>query len=88
MGFGVSQGGELGGVNEDGASGERRKLVGSLGGGKGDLWLTELDFVSQLGVGTEWIGWRDGDTEVKKREIKNGDVERRWAEDKSNVIIV
>jgi hypothetical protein len=44
--------------------------------------------VSQLGVGTEWIGWRDGDTEVKKREIKNGDVERRWAEDKSNVIIV
>lgn len=42
------QGVELGGVNEDGAKGERRKLVSSLGGGKGDLWLTELDLESQL----------------------------------------
>ena len=44
------QGGELGGVNEDGSEREGRELVGSFGGGKGDLGFTELDLVSQFGV--------------------------------------
>lgn len=77
---------ELRRVDEYGAVRERRKFTCCLGCGECDFWFTELDLVSHLRVGTEWVGGRDSDTERKEREVENRDLERRRGEDKSDIV--
>lgn len=72
----VQHGEELGGVDEDGSE---REVAGKLPGGRrrgeSDGGSTESDLVSDLRVGAERVGRRDGDAQREQGEVHDGDVE-------------
>ncbi|KAK9278877.1 hypothetical protein L1049_028457 [Liquidambar formosana] len=60
-------------------------FVSRGGSGEGDDGFSESNLVSDFGVGTQWVGRRNGNTEGQEREIQNRDVEGGRAENEGCV---